>query len=250
MKLTACRNLFGLKKKDVAKIWITIKFAAIFMFAICLHANAKGFSQKLTISHRNVSLQTVFKDISEQTGYTFIYTEKLLQKGKKISIVINNASIEQVLKECFKGQALTYSIVDKYIIVKEKEEGSENQKVFNSPPPPPPPTNITGKVTNDKGEPLGGATITEKGTKNTVVTMEDGSFSINTSDPKAVLVISYVGYEAKELPVLNKTTFGISLVRTATNLNDVVVVGYGSLQKKDLTGSVATIDNKLIRSLP
>ena len=249
MKLTACRNLFGLKKKIVAKIWMSMRLTAIFMLAICLHASAKGISQKLSISHQNVSLQTVFKDISEQTGYTFIYTEKLLQKGKKLSIVINNASIEQVLKECFKGQALTYTIVDTYIILKEKEEGGEKQKAFNSPPPLPP-TNITGKVTNDKGEALEGATITEKGTKNTVVTMEDGSFSINTAGPKAILVISYVGYEAKELPVLDKTTLGVSLVRTTTNLNDVVVVGYGSLQKKDLTGSVATVDNKVIRSLP
>lgn len=161
-----------------------MNLTAIFILAICLHANAKGYSQKLTISHQNVPLQKVFKEISKQTGYTFIYTEELLQKGKKISISTNNASIEQVLKECFKDQSLTYSIVDKYIIIKEKEEETHKEKVFSSPPTPPPAIVLSGKVTNDKGEPLGGATITEKGTKNTVVTKEDGNFTINISGPK------------------------------------------------------------------
>ena len=214
------------------------------MLAICIHANAKGYSQKLTISHQNVSLEKVFKEISKQTGYTFIYTEKLLQKGKKISISANNASIEQVLKECFKDQSLTYSIVDKYIIIKEKEE-TDREKVFYAPPPPP--TNIAGKVTNDKGEPLVGATVTEKGTKNTAVTKEDGNFTINTSETKAVLIISYVGYDSKELAVSNQTNVSIALLQTASNLNDVVVIGYGTLKKSDLTGAVATMSSENLK---
>lgn len=214
------------------------------MLAICIHANAKGYSQKLTISHQNVSLEKVFKEISKQTGYTFIYTEKLLQKGKKISISANNASIEQVLKECFKDQSLTYSIVDKYIIIKEKEE-TDREKVFYAPPPPP--TNIAGKVTNDKGEPLVGATVTEKGTKNTAVTKEDGNFTINTSETKAVLIISYVGYNSKELAVSNQTNVSIALLQTASNLNDVVVIGYGTLKKSDLTGAVATMSSENLK---
>jgi len=244
MNVIACRSLFWLKKKAVAKIWTIMKLTAIFMLAICIHANAKGYSQKLTISHQNVSLEKVFKEISKQTGYTFIYTEKLLQKGKKISISANNASIEQVLKECFKDQSLTYSIVDKYIIIKEKEE-TDREKVFYAPPPPP--TNIAGKVTNDKGEPLVGATVTEKGTKNTAVTKEDGNFTINTSETKAVLIISYVGYDSKELAVSNQTNVSIALLQTASNLNDVVVIGYGTLKKSDLTGAVATMSSENLK---
>lgn len=248
MNLIACCNLFWLKKKAIAKIWMIMKLTTIFMFAVCLHANAKGYSQKLTISRQNVALEKVFKEISKQTGYTFIYTEKLLQKGKKISISTNNASIEQVLKECFKGQPLTYSIVDKYIIIKEKEgEGETNRdKVFNAPPPSPP-INITGKITNDKGEPLGGATVTEKGTKNTVETKEDGIFTINTSQAKVTLLVSYVGYETKELSVNNQTNISIALSQTATNLNDVVVIGYGSRKKSDLTGAVATMSSENLK---
>ncbi len=243
MNLIACRNLFWPKKKIVAKIWTIMKLTAIFMLTVCLHANAKGYSQKLTIFHQNVSLEKVFKEISKQAGYTFIYTEKLLQKGKKISISANNASIEQVLKECFKDQSLTYSIVDKYIIIKEKEEETNKEKVFYAPPP----INITGKVTNNKGEPLVGATVTEKGTKNTAVTKEDGNFTINTLETKAVLIISYVGFESKELAVSNQTNVSIALLQTASNLNDVVVIGYGTLKKSDLTGAVATMSSESLK---
>lgn len=220
------------------------------MLAVCLHANAKGYSQKLTISYQNVPLQKVFKEISKQAGYTFIYTEKLLQKGKKISISTSNASIEQVLKECFKDQFLTYSIVDKYIIIKEKEEETHKEKVFSSPPPPPPAIVLSGKVTNDKGEPLGGATITEKGTKNTAVTKEDGNFTINTAGAKPLLVISYVGYETKELSISNQTNVSVVLVQTASNLNDVVVVGYNTQRRGDVTGAVSSVKSQDIANLP
>lgn len=225
-----------------------MKLTAVFLLAVCLHANARGYSQKLTISHQNVSLETVFKEISKQTGYTFIYTENLLQKGKNISISANNASIEQVLRECFKDQSLTYSIVGKYIIIREKEDETHNEKVFYAPPPPP--INITGKVTNDKGEPLVGATVTEKGTKNTAVTKEGGNFTINTTEAKTGLIISYVGYESKELSVSNQTNVSITLVQTASNLNDVVVIGYGSRKKSDLTGAVATMSAENLKERP
>lgn len=248
MNLTACRNIFSLKKKVVAQIWI-MKLTTIFMLAVCLQANAKGYSQNLTISHQNVALEKVFKEISSQTGYTFIYTEKLLQKGKKVSISTNNASIEQVLKECFKNQSLTYSIVDKYVIIKEKEGETQKEKVFNAPPPPPP-INITGKVTNDKGEPLGGATVSEKGTKNSVVTKEDGIFTINTSNTKPVLVISYIGFESKEYSVSNQTDITIALIQTSTNLNDVVVVGYGTQRKVSLTNAVSQIKGDELMKRP
>lgn len=220
------------------------------MLALCLHANAKGYSQKLTISHQNVALEKVFKEISKQTGYTFIYTEKLLQKGKKISIAANNAFIEQVLKECFKDQALTYSIVDKFIIIKEKEGEIYREKIFGSPLPPPVSIVISGKVTNDKGEPLEGATVTEKGTKNTIVTNVDGSFTIITREAKPVLVISYIGFETKEQRVSNEQDINIALAQAATSLNDVVVVGYGTQKKVSLTNAVSQLKGEDLTKRP
>jgi len=113
--------------------------------------------------------------------------------------------------------------------------------------PPLPPITITGKVTNDKAEPLGGATVTEKGTKNTVVTKEDGSFTIHITGTKAVFLISYVGFETKELSVSNQTNISIALTQTDNNLNDVVVVGYGTKRQSELSSSVAVVNEKALQ---
>ncbi|MEJ7830517.1 MAG: SusC/RagA family TonB-linked outer membrane protein, partial [Segetibacter sp.] len=111
----------------------------------------------------------------------------------------------------------------------------------------PPPNDVTGKVTNDKGEPLAGATVTEKGTKNSEVTKEDGSFAMRTSTTKPVFVISYIGYETKEFPAGNQTNINMVLAQSATNLNDVVVVGYGTKRQSELSSSIAVVNEKALQ---
>lgn len=103
---------------------------------------------------------------------------------------------------------------------------------------------VAGKVTSVDGEPLAGATVTEKGTNNIVVVKKDGSFAISVSGADAVFVISYVGYEPQEVIVGNKSNITVGLVPAASALADVAVIGYGSIKKKDLTGAVATVTAK------
>ncbi|MGI8637041.1 MAG: TonB-dependent receptor plug domain-containing protein, partial [Segetibacter sp.] len=247
MNLIACRKLLYPKRIIVVKMRRAVRFTAILMLAICLQAEAKGPSQKLTISYKKVAIEKVFKEITKQAGLTFMYSGRLLQKGKIISISANNASIEQVLKECLDNEDIIYSIVDNHIIIRDKEDAGK-EEAFSALPPEAVATGIlSGKVLNDKGEPLSGATIKEKGTKNTTVTREDGSFTINTSSAKPVLVVSYVGFETKELSVSNQTNINIPLVPTSNSLNDVVVIGYGARKKSDLTGSVATISSENLK---
>jgi len=109
---------------------------------------------------------------------------------------------------------------------------------------------VTGKVTDENGAPLDGATVLEKGTKNTTVTKEGGLFQINVSSGKARLVISFVGREAQEIAVDNKAALTVSLKSATDNLSDVVVVGYGTVKRADVTGAVAGINQKDIRSRP
>ena len=249
MNLIACQSPVIPTMKWGEKLWMIMKLTAIFMLAVCMHANAKSYSQKLTLAHQNAPLEKVFKEISKQTGYTFIYTEKLLQKGKKVSISLNDASIDQVLKECFKDQLLTYSVVDKYIIIKEKEADIQKEKVMALPPPPPP-INIRGVVTNSKSLPLVGATITEKGTTNTTISKEDGSFTLSVVNARSILQITYVGYETKEVTVGNQTTINITLTETNASLNEIVVVGYGTRRKQDVSGAVTQVNSEMITNQP
>ena len=109
---------------------------------------------------------------------------------------------------------------------------------------------VTGKVVDENGAPLDGATVLEKGTKNTTLTKEGGTFQINVRSGKAKLVVSYVGRESQEITLDNNATLTVSLKSSNTNLSDVVVIGYGTVKRADVTGAVAGIDQKDIRSRP
>ena len=214
-----------------------MKMISIFMVAFSLTAGAKSYSQKISLSLKNAPIEKVFKEITNQTGFTFFYTESLLKKAKKVTVAISDVTLDEALKECFKGQVLTFSIVNQLIVIKEKGNTPAIQQAAVIILP----VEISGKVTTDKGEPLAGATVTEKGTKNSTATKEDGSFSINVAGEKSVLVISYVGYETQELAVRNQNSFSVTMKATVTSINDIVVVGYGTQKKTEVTGSVASV---------
>lgn len=215
-----------------------MKLTAIFLFAACFNATANGYAQNVSLSKKNAPLEKVFRDIKRQTGYTFLSTKELLQKARPVTINLNNVPIKEALEACFSEQPFGYTIVNRTVILVEKDVTVFKVK---QPLPPPPPVSIQGKITGDKGQPLVGATITEKGTQNATSSKADGSFAINVADPKSILVISYVGYDNKEVAVKDQTNISISLSLTLSSLNDVVVVGYGTQRKINLTGSVSTV---------
>lgn len=109
---------------------------------------------------------------------------------------------------------------------------------------------VKGKVTQPSGEPLAGATVSEKGTATNTLTRDDGSFTISVSNQNATLVISYVGYATKEIRVNGRRELSVSLQAADNSLNEAVVIGYGTVRKKDLTGSVASISGKAISATP
>lgn len=251
MKLIACRTLLKRNIKGVAKTWLIMKMTTILILAFCLNAHAKGYAQKLSFSKKDVPLEKIFKEITKQTGYTFVYTESLLKKAKQVTINTTNATLEQVLQECFKNQSLTFSILNKLIILKEKDKEEETKKehIFYSPPPAPP-INISGKVSNDLGQPLAGASIKIKGSTMGTVTDADGKFTLQVPDNSAVIIISYVGFEDAEVPVTKSSTINLSLKPKDLQTEEVVVVGYGIAKRKDLTGAIAQISAKEINAFP
>ena len=212
------------------------------MLAICLNASANGYSQNVSLNETNSPLDKVFREIKKQSDYTFVYTKALLKKANTVTVNINNASIEQALEACFQNQPLTYTIFNKMIVIKEKEvEAFPKTEAVVVPPPP---ITVNGKVTNDKGEPLFGATVTEKGTTNATTAKEDGSFSLTVASEKSVLVISYVGFDNQEIVVGSKTAIAVRLIQQAASLTDVVVVGYGKSSRANLTSAQSTVSSK------
>ncbi len=239
MKKLCAFSCSELNRILTVKTLLVMKLTAILIFAACLQVHAKASGQTISISQRNTTLQKVFKEIHKKTGYQFFYRDELLQGANKFDIDVKNVSVEQALDVCFKNQPLDFFITEKAITIRKKE-GLYNS---NAPPVSVPPVliRIAGTITNQKGLPLAAATVTEKGTNNATTTKDDGSFSMSVENSRSHLVVSYIGYVTKEVTVGNQTTFNIVLDETDNSLSDVVIVGYGSVKKSDLTGSVSSI---------
>src|SRR5258708_9707998 len=193
MQFKALGSLMPRKQGLLIQTLLVMNLTVIFV-AACLQVSANAYSQKtITLSQKNAPLEAVFKEIKKQTGYTFFCKYEWLQQAKKVDIAVKNVSLEEVLDLCFKDQPLTYTIVNTTIMVRLREQGKNEN--------PSPLIDISGKVTNDKGEPLSGATVEIKGSKRGTFTDANGMFELKQVDAKALLLVSFTGYAAREISV-------------------------------------------------
>ncbi|HEU4553987.1 MAG TPA: TonB-dependent receptor [Chitinophaga sp.] len=219
-----------------------MKLTVLLMTITLMQVHAAGYAQTVTLSQRNIPLDQAFKEIRRQTGYAFLYTDEQLQQLPKISLELKDASLKTALDACFQGLPLTYSISDRIIIVKRKS--------LPAPAGAPPGKEIKGTVTNGKGEPLPGVTVQVKGTGKGVVTNERGEYTITVPDDNAVLLVSSIGYDKKEIAVAGKTTLPVILTATASTMNELVVVGYGEQKRGSLTNSITSVSTKAFEDQP
>ncbi len=225
-----------------------MKLTAFLLFAACLQISAKGIAQKVTISLKNVPVQKVFKEISRQTGISIVYNENLFNEFSPVTIVVKNASVEQVLDDCLKGQPVTYTVENNSIVIKQKTSITTLFQSKNNFLPPSL-IDIKGRVANENGEPLSGTTVTVRGTSKATATDDNGLFELKEINENATLVFSNVGYENNAVPVLKRTTINVVLKATTKSIDEVVVVGYGTQRKKDVIGAVSSVNTKNIGKL-
>ncbi|MEP7376094.1 MAG: SusC/RagA family TonB-linked outer membrane protein [Chitinophagaceae bacterium] len=224
-----------------------LNITAIILLSACLTASANGFSQ-ITLSEKNAPLQKVLKKIQQQSGYEFLCPLDLLQKAGTVSVELKNASIEEAVRIVLNGKSLSYAISDKTVVI--KEQPAIPNAVTLSVVEGPPPIDISGKILDEKGTPLPGATIKVKGTNLITTSNADGSFVLTGVDEKAVLVISYVGFETQTLAVKNNTVITVSMKKNDSPLDEVQVIAYGTTTKRLNTGNVSTVKAKDIEKSP
>lgn len=236
----------GFKKVDFnIKIFRIMKLTTILLVAACLQVSAKGYAQKVSLNQNNISLQKVFEEIRKQTGYQFFYADEVLKEAKRVSVNVKNASIEDVLNVCFKNQPLAYTISEKTIIVKRKEVSVINTSAAIESIA----AIITGKITDDTGQPLAGASVLVKGTTNGTQTNSNGEFTIE-AEPNSILVISYIGFEEKEVNIGTQNSITIQLLPAVSIGEQVVVVGYGTQKKSLVTGAISSVRAKDLEKVP
>jgi TonB-linked SusC/RagA family outer membrane protein len=236
-------------RQSIIKTLRIMKFTAIILLACCLQMSANVNSQGITLHVRNAPLDRVFNEIKKQAYYTFVYTETMLKVFNKVSMDVKNYTIREVLAICFSNQPFTYKIIDKTVIVQPKEVTMPNADNSTSLPPVPPLADIHGRVVNQQGEPLENVSVLIAGTQTGTTTNSDGRFTI-AAGRDAVLEISRVGYQTRRVSVGRQTEIDIVLEAKVSDLNDVVIIGYGTAKKSDLTGSVASLSSKTLEKRP
>jgi TonB-linked SusC/RagA family outer membrane protein len=219
----------------IMKLYVVLSMSAImYTGAIEVHSQ----SAKVTISAEQTTLADVFYEMEQQTGYMFFYNRTNINAEKRVDVDVKDKPVKEVLDENL-DENVEYKMLNKHIILSRKGEGEVVNIIQQAT------KRITGTVVDQSGEPLTGATIIEKGTQNGTTTDADGRFTLNVA-ANPILQVTYIGYVSQEIAVGNQTNLQITLAEDSQALEEVVVVGYGTVSKKDLTGSVSSIDNRLI----
>jgi len=198
------------------------------------NANGQGISLDL----KNTDVKTVLKTIEKNTRYRFLYNYELSGLRTQLDFKSTEAPIGKVLDSLLEGNNLTYKKLNKNLIAILSTLHEEQKQ-----------TEITGKITDINGNPVVGASVTEKGTTNGAVTDESGQFSITVGDA-AVLVITAVGFQEREVIVGDQKVVDIKLVASISNLEEVVVVGYGTQKKVLVTGAISSVKAKDLENVP
>jgi TonB-linked SusC/RagA family outer membrane protein len=232
-----------------AKLIMTMKLVTLLLIATLSQVAANGYSQKISLEQRNVSIEAAFKAIESQTEYLFLYDKLDLPPSRLVSVSIKNATIDQTLNQLFENLPLSYKIFKKNIVIR-KEEKAKEEAVIAPQQNQPAVQQLTGKVTDEKGEALPGVNIIVKGTSKGATTDISGIYQLEFTESNPILVFSYVGYISQELQPGNKTTLDVVLKTDDKALEEVVVVGYGTQRKSDLTGSISSIKSEDLKKLP
>ena len=242
--LTGRRMPRLLNARAFTKTWRIMRLTALLLFVACLHVSARSYSQTVTLTERNASLQDIFKAIHQQTGYQFFYEDALLDKAGKVTIVVKNAPIDEVLAECLRDLPITFSIVNHTIVVKEKPASPALVTAL------PPPNDIHGRVTDSLGNPLVGASVTVKGTKRGTQTNEKGEFDLKGIGDNVTLMISFSGFESRQVKFGSQSGLNVVLLRSNSPLDQVQVVAYGTTTPRFSTGDVTTVTSAEIEKQP
>lgn len=197
-------------------------------------------SKKITLSFTNASLDKALQDITAITGLKFAYPDNLLDKAARVSKSFRNEKLSDILNKLLPDN-LSYKLIDNTIVLKNAP-----LKKTQAPQVQTPAINIQGTVTDDQGNLIPGATVRIKNTSQVAITNAQGYFGFNGINSNAVLLAGYLGYTTREIPIEEQTQINIVLTQNNARLNEVVVVGYGTQQKVNLTGSVAVLKGEEI----
>ena len=231
------------------KTLLNKKTAATLALCLSMSMSTFGQSQVIHLSQNKATVSSIIKAIEKQTQMSVDFSQNTINLNKTVSLKSKSETLGELMNQILKGNGnLTYKIVDRHIIivkaghngaqsVQSTQQGSGKYK-------------ITGCVLDNNGEPIIGASVLEQGTKNGTVTDIDGNFVLNTSKENPTLDISYIGFLSQQVKARSGVAAKVTMKENAQNLEELVVVGYGSQKKENLTGSVSSVSSKELAARP
>jgi len=219
-----------------------MKMILILVLAAFMQVSASSYAQSVNIKANNISLKALFKEIRKQTGYGFLYQEEDIKDTKNVNVNFVNETLEKALAASLANQPITYSIEKKIVVIKRKPNVivKEQTKAVI----------IQGKVTDNTNQPLSGVSVRIKNTSSVTSSDVNGNYKIIVPNTEAILVFSFVGFETLERKVGTDKTINVILKEQNTELNQIVVIGYGEVKKGDLTGSVGQVNIQDLQKAP
>lgn len=224
------------------KLLMIMKLTFLITILTVMQVYGSVYSQnaRLSLAVEDKSMREVFKLIEQESDFRFFYNDEFTELNKKVSLEVNDERIDNILTAILDNSEVTYRILDNNVVV-----------ITPVAEPLPQQGMVKGKITDAAtGEPIIGANVVVEGTTTGTISGPDGSFVINVSKPDAVLVISFIGMTTQRIEVGGQQVIDVALNSDAAMLEEVVVTGYGTQKKKDVTGAIAVISAKELDARP
>jgi TonB-linked SusC/RagA family outer membrane protein len=243
-------KLFHFMGSEWSKIALIMKLSLVLIFIGLVNVNAEVFSQDLVLSvtAKNQKLEKVLQQIEADSKVRFFFHREQVDVDRLVSIDVKDENIEEVLELLFENEEVVYRILENKMVVLLPANAEEKMKSISLQQES---VTVTGRVSDHTGEALPGVNVYEKGNpQNGVITGIDGSYSIKVESADAVIVYTFIGFENQEISVAGRTEIEVTLVEETTGLNEVVVIGYGTQKKVNLTGSVISVKSEELNNIP
>jgi len=233
------KQLFpDLQRFGIKKLLLVMKLTTILLFLTGMAFAANTFSQeaRFDLSVKNASIIQVFDEIERITDYGFLFKTDQLDVNKQYTLDFKNSSIEKILNEVLDKNQYSYQFINRNIVITRIDSNVSSQQQKS----------VSGKVTDSSGATLPGVSVVVKGTTSGTITDMDGKYSLGNVPGNATLQFSFVGMKTQEIAVGGKATINVTLADESVGIDEVVAIGYGTVKKRDLTGSVSSVDASVI----
>lgn len=236
-----CRTSVFPERTGWTKLFRVMRLTAFWIFLMVLETAASGHAQstKITVKIENGTLSEIFKKIEELSDYRFFYQKEQVQDVKRKTVEVTNEDISNLVADLLEGTGLAYKVAERDIIIFPKSgAGNLSGNVSQQPHA------VTGRVTDESGAPLPGVTVAIKGTTLGIITDLDGKYSLTNVSDKAILQFSFMGMIPQQVTVGNQASVNVVMKQAVIEIEEAIVVGYGSLQKKQVTSSITSLTTR------